>query len=165
MALRMKDSNGRARRETGQHARKVEVRKDSFGDGRPDKRKGFATNVCGLPGTALHGGSWQQAAGSKQGCETASALADECKIHLSRFQRWFLSNFKSPRYILTPAINILTWSCDMVQHRCMMLPAGCSGSFVFSCSAHVNCSQLANRASQLSATSMTLAYPHMRCLR
>ena len=109
MALRMKDSNGRARRETGQHVRKVEVRKDSFGDGRPDKRKGFATNVCGLPGTALHGGSWQLAAGSKQGCETASALADECKIHLSRFQRWFLSNFKSPRYILTPAINILTW--------------------------------------------------------
>lgn len=75
MALRMKESNERARRETGQHARKVEVRKDSFGDGRLDKRKGFATNVCGLPGTALHGGSWQQAA--DKDARLPLSLADE----------------------------------------------------------------------------------------
>lgn len=52
-----------------------------------------------------------EAAGSRRQTRMRDclSLADECKIHLSRFQRWFLSNFKSPRYILTPAINILTW--------------------------------------------------------
>jgi len=67
MALRMKESNGRARRETGQHARKVEVRKDSSGTEDQAKRKDLLLMSAGFLALPC-----MEAAASKQGCETAS---------------------------------------------------------------------------------------------